>query len=724
MFRDNSIWNFAPSHWNPDVPSKDYAAIHQHHPTAPIVIDHGSFQVRVGWAHEQDPRYVFRNLVLRHKPVKNEEFRISVGNTIPESEMFKSVVRCPFERDVVYHFDSVEHVLDHSLSLLNLSSSSVEHPFFLTECLANPNFCRGGVSEIVFEAYGAPALSYGLDGILALYKFETEQGRNIRHGLVIYSGSACTSIIPIVHGKSDLTRARRLAVAGSQATEWMWRVCSARNPNMRSSISIPIAEKMKESLGYTVPGDFLQHVSELEAAVASSDYDETQPWLSKSVTVQLPYFSKASDTLDAEDAARRTAELLAKREALRQKSAERFREMAKQKRSKKIAELEAKLETIEDEDEVEVLRKEISELKDRLNAPLTKEGPAEGSDEWLRQNDPETFLQRAMKERDEIVERQAKRAKLRADIAKRHSEVNRRRLMLIADAAGSVEDFKNDSSSKARKRKAKAVKIAAAAAAKKKKSAQKKAVSKPKKKAKREDDEEEEEVDEDGEEVDEEYGNIEPEEDLDELGSDDNFGENDEDWMVYHEMARDLSSDEEEADSQRLKQLQKDIETLDATQRHPVVSEAEWHRIVLGTERPTVGELVFSPASVLGIDSAGLIQCIVQYILPHYGPGIRKQMLENVFVCGGNSKFPGFAERIAMDLQSYVPEDDKVVVRRAKDAQLDAWRGAAAACRSEDPERSVRWISRKMYDECGKHYLVEHAFSNLYFDSFQPPEMT
>jgi actin-related protein 5 len=284
--------------------------------------------------------------------------------------------------------------------------------------------------------------------------------------------------------------------------------------------------------------------------------------------------------------------------------------------------------------------------------------------------------------------------------------------MLIAGAAGTVEEAETEGNSKNKKQKLK-----------RPAEAKKKAPPAKKKKDKDRDEDDDEDVNM-GEEI------------IEDDDEDDNFGANDEDWLVYREMSRDLSSDEEEEDAQRLKQLQRDIEALDESQRKPQISEAEWNQIRLTTERGAVGEVCFSPVSILGVDCAGLVETITRYVLPHYPSEVQYEMLSHVYVYGGNTKLDGFCDRLQMDLQSYMPYD-KVQVRTfpAEDPLNDSWRGASALWthngqyhQASQPvvrrwEEQTGWITRAMYDEMGHGYLNEHAASNVFVPTPVAPTM-
>ena len=78
----------------------------------PIVIDNGSFNCRAGWGGMKDPLLIFRNIVARQK-TNQEAQEVLVGSEIPESDLYKLSIRSPFERGILQHFHTQEHVLDY-----------------------------------------------------------------------------------------------------------------------------------------------------------------------------------------------------------------------------------------------------------------------------------------------------------------------------------------------------------------------------------------------------------------------------------------------------------------------------------------------------------------------------------------------------------------------------------------------------------------------------------
>lgn len=60
-------------------------------------------------------------------------------------------------------------------------------------------------SELLFELYGAPSVTYGVD---SLFAFSRQQHRD---GMALNLGHNSTTVIPVVDGRGILSRAKRSA---------------------------------------------------------------------------------------------------------------------------------------------------------------------------------------------------------------------------------------------------------------------------------------------------------------------------------------------------------------------------------------------------------------------------------------------------------------------------------------------------------------------------------
>ncbi len=110
-----------------------------------IVIDNGSYECRAGWSFEEEPYLRFRNLVAKPKTSVNKQIDAMhlVGDEINEFDAGKIHKRSMFDKNVIYHVQSLEHMLDYTFGHLGLyQESSIEYPILMTEALCNPNYCR------------------------------------------------------------------------------------------------------------------------------------------------------------------------------------------------------------------------------------------------------------------------------------------------------------------------------------------------------------------------------------------------------------------------------------------------------------------------------------------------------------------------------------------------------------------------------------------------------
>uniref|UniRef100_L2FST5 Chromatin remodeling complex subunit n=1 Tax=Colletotrichum fructicola (strain Nara gc5) TaxID=1213859 RepID=L2FST5_COLFN len=188
-------------------------------------------------------------------------------------------------------------------------------------------------------------------------------------------------------------------------------------------------------------------------------------------------------------------------------------------------------------------------------------------------------------------------------------------------------------------------------------------------------------------------------------GDDDNFGANDDDWGVYRQIVVGDNSDDEQEEEDlnaNLKIYEEELlrydpdftyedtheaqtdwskSMLHAFARGPrpfdAGSQAELNQIHLNVERIRVPEVVFQP-SIAGVDQSGLVEIIGDILNQRLGavPN-RDDFLKDVFLTGGNTMFQGFDERLRSGLTPLLPADSPLHIRRAQNALLDAWKGAA-----------------------------------------------
>ena len=68
------------------------------------------------------------------------------------------------------------------------------------------------MSELLFEAYGIPAVAYGVDALFSAYHNYAKKGIPLYNALVVSSGHQATHILPVLDGKFDARHCKRLRI--------------------------------------------------------------------------------------------------------------------------------------------------------------------------------------------------------------------------------------------------------------------------------------------------------------------------------------------------------------------------------------------------------------------------------------------------------------------------------------------------------------------------------
>lgn len=572
------------------------------------------------------------------------------------------------------------------------------------------------MTEIVFECYHAPSLAYGID---SLFSYRHNQGKT---GLVVSSSYTSTHIIPVYNSKAMLAQATRLNWGGYQGAEYLLKLIRLKYPAFTGKLNVSQAEHMIRHHFYV-----------------SQDYDnEIRGYLDwtgledRDVTIQYPYTEEVI--------VQKTEEELARIAERKRESGRRLQEQAAKMRLEKLIKKEQDLEyyknlqtRIADETKKETRRqldshdikdegqldKIVKELEKSIKKARTKD-VGRDPDEGQEQPDfglleiPDDQLdearlkqkrqQRLMKSNHEArtrakAEKEAEKARFaeeeRRDNDRRDNDLENwledrrqarlRTLQKIKERDRLKQDLGN------RKSLASQIRM---------KSIANLASDNPTKKRRR-------------------------------GGDDDNFGANDDDWGVYRQIAVGENSDdelEEEDLASSLKQLEQDLlkydpefdyeqtqeaqsdwskSLLHAFSRGPrpfnQASQAEINQIHLNVERIRVPEVIFRP-SIAGVDQAGVVEIAGDVLTQRLaGMPTRDDFLRDIFLTGGNTMFRNFDERVRDGLRALLPAGAPIVVRRAGDACLDAWKGAAGWAGSAAWKEAR--ISRAEYQEKGPEYI-------------------
>lgn len=145
--------------------------------------------------------------------------------------------------------------------------------------------------------------------------------------------------------------------------------------------------------------------------------------------------------------------------------------------------------------------------------------------------------------------------------------------------------------------------------------------------------------------------------------------------------------------------------------RAPVrAMDEEVQKIRLNIERFAVPEALFNP-STIGISQMGVAECLVRSV-QKCPENIREALLQNIYLIGGNTKFPNFQQRLLEEVSSMV--EWKVCLSGdvdGADAIERGWRAGKRLVNGGSIER--RFVSKEEYAEegegaCARAFLHFH----------------
>lgn len=95
------------------------------------------------------------------------------------------------------------------------------------------------MSELLFECYSVPSVSYGVD---LLHSFQRNAiGDN---GLIICCGYHTTHIVPVLNGKTQHAKSRRINLGGYHMTNYLHRLLQLKYPVHVNAITLSRAEEL------------------------------------------------------------------------------------------------------------------------------------------------------------------------------------------------------------------------------------------------------------------------------------------------------------------------------------------------------------------------------------------------------------------------------------------------------------------------------------------------
>ncbi|KAG0335027.1 Nuclear actin-protein involved in chromatin remodeling [Podila horticola] len=714
----------------PYSPTPDYSDYKDFASTGTaIVIDNGSSQCRAGWATEGRPRLAFDNQIAKFRDRKASMSSTYVGNDVYADVLARSNSRTAFDGPVMCNPEIMETVLDYIFIKMGVDADKIDHPLVMTEPACVPLYNRNLMSELLFESYQIPSVTYGVDSLFSMYANGPERAQD---GIVVSAGHHYSHVIPVLGGRVHMQHAKRISYGGVPASEYMLKLMQMKYPTFPLKMTTTQSETLIANHAY-VAHDYLEELA---------SYEDPEVFKTKDRVIQFPFVAPVIEEKTEEEQARLAAkrkeqgrrlqeqaakarlEKLIQREqdleqytALKEaksslKKAE-WTEQLKAMGFKEEADLDAAIKTtdgairrarnkelgIEEEEKepptfplVDIPDEELSEMDKkekkkqrllkashdaRMRAKAAKaeemahQAELARLDQERREKEPQQWLEEIHTKRQELVDKIKAKKQLREQLSDRRSHASQLRMKSIAALASDAPP--------------------------------------PKRRRKGQDE--------------------------------DTFGQDDDDWMVYREISReDDSEDEEEAN--QLNEYESQLLKFDPNFLHehtmnaytpknsflhyythglgpydPAVGPSleQTYQLHLNVERVRVPEVFFQPG-IIGLDQTGLVETIHD-VLKRFDVQARQRLVQNIHVTGGMAQIPGLVDRLDFSIRSILPATPvkSYHVRRAQDCLLDAWRGAAMLGRDMERLGKIS-VTRQEYDEYGGSYIKEHGLGNVRYE--------
>ena len=739
-----------------------------------IIIDNGSYECRAGWSICKEPNICCRNVLAKPKLNDGNFSPFIVGNSIFEYEQGKINKKSPFEKNVIAHFSTQEHIFDHIFSNLNINDNCINHPVLITEPVCNLSFSRKCMTELMFELYGVPSLTYGIDMMFSYYYNNYENIKNnigLGNCLIISSSNQVTHILPVIDNKIDIKHTRRISIGSENAKDLLMKSLQLKYSDIKQKLTNEVIQEIYHK--YTMAAiDYEQELKLIEVLhkdeqekyhkldlvniygtldmyqkVLDSYKEEKRNNINniinkKSFSYLKPYTNLVNYIDEEENNTEKNIinhlyffkkpfmgilpfitqeELKAKQEA-KNEQIRRLREIMKKKREENYKNMQIELEQLEkmialkDQDKFkfeEMLTNTGYESAEEIIQRINKLNTKLNNDiHHLENTQPEDIESRwnLLSMPDEDLTEEQIKMKRIQKMQKNAYYSRLEKKELARKEKEKIETLKKENKDKYLVSLYRTKKEILERLAKYEELKRDMVNRHSKTNMKRMQTLAELGKDSDG--MERGSGSWE----------DDDFGKNDEDWEIYREVNKNNINEEEEEDYNRLHDIENQISEIDKNyfgnvQQYQYNFHQENDYFILGVDQFRCAELLFKPY-IIGVEQAGIIE-IISMILKNMNLNAKKNLAKNIFITGGNTNYPFLKERIYHDIRSYLPVDMDINIIRAENPVLDAWKGARLFFNDTYDLKGIKnnlrdkiYISKKEYEEYGVEYFKEHFCGN------------
>jgi actin-related protein len=218
-------------------------------PGTPIIIDIGSAYVKIGFAGEPGPRFVFPCITGTEKyksvMVDVSARSIYVGNDVSRMRGVLKI-KHPISRGEIMDWDSYYEILNYIFySLLRIEDLS-QYPVLYCEPPFMHRETKEYIARLFFETHRVNSLIMMPTPLLSLFSV------GLTTGLVIESGDGLTWIVPIINGKIVQHAVQKLPLAGIDVNQNLKNLLMREGVSISSSAADEIIQEIKEKNCYFV----------------------------------------------------------------------------------------------------------------------------------------------------------------------------------------------------------------------------------------------------------------------------------------------------------------------------------------------------------------------------------------------------------------------------------------------------------------------------------------
>ncbi|MBN1801321.1 MAG: zinc ribbon domain-containing protein [Candidatus Lokiarchaeota archaeon] len=218
-------------------------------PGTPIIIDMGSAYVKIGFAGEPGPRFIFPCITgtEKYKAVMADVSTrsIYVGDDAMKMRGVLKVKR-PIERTTIMSWEDFYEILNHIFyTLLRIENLSA-YPVFYVEPSFIQRETKEYIARVLFETHRVQSLIMVPSPILSIFAV------GLTTGLVVESGHGVTTIVPIVNGKVYHQAIQKLNLAGMDVIGNLRTLLMREGINIQSSAVEEIMREIVEKNCYFI----------------------------------------------------------------------------------------------------------------------------------------------------------------------------------------------------------------------------------------------------------------------------------------------------------------------------------------------------------------------------------------------------------------------------------------------------------------------------------------